>query len=73
MEDDMCGACSTHERDENTKFWLESFNGRDHSKDRGVDGEIILKWILGKYSWSAWTGRVWMMKLRKKRWDGRGM
>jgi hypothetical protein len=30
-------------------FWLKSLKGRDHLKDLGVDGRIILKWILGKY------------------------
>jgi hypothetical protein len=27
---------------------LESLKGRDHSEDLGVDGKIILKWIIGK-------------------------
>jgi hypothetical protein len=30
------------------KFWLESLRGRGHSDDLGVDGRIILKWILRK-------------------------
>jgi hypothetical protein len=29
-------------------FWLESLKGRDHSKDVGADGRIILKWISRK-------------------------
>jgi hypothetical protein len=31
-----------------TKFWLENLKGRDHLEDKGVDGKIILEWILGK-------------------------
>jgi hypothetical protein len=30
-------------------LWLENLKGRDHLKDLGVDGRIILEWILGKY------------------------
>jgi hypothetical protein len=31
-----------------TKFWLEGLKGRDHSEDLGIDGKIILEWILRK-------------------------
>jgi len=27
---------------------MENRKGRDHSEDIGVDGRIILEWILGK-------------------------
>jgi hypothetical protein len=30
------------------QFCFESQKGRDHLRDRGVDGKIILKYILGK-------------------------
>jgi hypothetical protein len=30
-------------------FWVESLKERDNSKDIGLDGRIILKWILGKW------------------------
>jgi hypothetical protein len=26
--------------------WLENLEGRDHLEDLGVDGKIILEWIL---------------------------
>jgi hypothetical protein len=29
-------------------FGLGNLKGRDHLEDLGVDGKIILKWILGK-------------------------
>jgi hypothetical protein len=29
-------------------FWLENLMGRDHLEDLGVDGKIILEWILRK-------------------------
>jgi hypothetical protein len=45
----MGGACSTDGRDEmHTIFWLENLTGRDHLEDLGVDGKIILEWIVGK-------------------------
>jgi hypothetical protein len=31
-----------------TKFLLENLEGKNHSEDLGVDGKIILEWILGK-------------------------
>jgi hypothetical protein len=31
------------------KFWSENLKGRDYSEDLGVDGKIILEWILGKH------------------------
>jgi hypothetical protein len=31
-----------------TIFWLEDLKGRVQSEDIGVDGRIILEWILGK-------------------------
>jgi hypothetical protein len=31
------------------KFRSENINGKDQAEDLGVDGKIILEWILGKY------------------------
>jgi hypothetical protein len=31
-----------------TIFWLGNLKGRDHAEDIGVDGRIILEWILVK-------------------------
>jgi hypothetical protein len=41
----MGGAVSTHGR--------EKQKGRDHTEDLGVDGKLILEWILNK-----WSGKV---------------
>jgi hypothetical protein len=43
-----------------TIFRLENLKGRDHSEDKGVDGRIILEWILGKYGGKLWTARIWL-------------
>jgi hypothetical protein len=32
---------------------------RDHLEDQGIDGRIILRWILRKWDWGAWTGLIW--------------
>jgi hypothetical protein len=32
---------------------------RDHLKDLGVDGRIILKWILRKWT-RIWSGFIWL-------------
>jgi hypothetical protein len=31
-----------------TKIWLENMKERDHSEDLGIDGKIILEWIIGR-------------------------
>jgi hypothetical protein len=36
-------------------FWLENLKGRNRLEDLGIDGMIILEWILGKSG-----GKVWM-------------
>jgi hypothetical protein len=53
-EGEIGGTSSMHWKDEKCiKNCLENLKGRDHSKDLGVDREIILAWILGK-----WVGRL---------------
>jgi hypothetical protein len=36
-----------------TIFWLENLKGRVYLEDVGVDGKIILEWILGKWMGSC--------------------
>jgi len=47
----MDGTCSmlvrTESREKHTKFWSENLKRRDISEDLGVNGRVILKWILG--------------------------
>jgi len=39
-----------------TLIWLENLKRGDHSEDLDVDGNVILKWILGV----VWEGVDWM-------------
>jgi len=41
-----------------TKCYLETLNGREHSQVLSVDGRIILRWMLNK-----WSGSVMMWAL----------
>jgi hypothetical protein len=43
-----------------TKFWLENLKGKDHSEDLGIEGKIILEWILGKLGGKVWPGCIWL-------------
>jgi hypothetical protein len=38
----------------------ENLKGRDHLEDLGVDGKIMLEWIIGKYCRRLWTGFIWL-------------
>jgi hypothetical protein len=43
------GACGTHGRDGKCiKFLSVNVKGKDHSEVLGVNGKIILEWIIGK-------------------------
>jgi hypothetical protein len=33
---------------------------RDHLENLGVDGTIILEWILEKYVGRVWNGFIWL-------------
>jgi len=38
----------------NAMFWLENLEGRDNSENLGVNGKIILEWILEKQDEKVW-------------------
>jgi len=34
--------------------------GKNHLEDPGIDGKIILRWIIRKWDVGAWTGLIWL-------------
>jgi hypothetical protein len=43
-----------------TKFWLENMKGRGNLEDLGVDGKVMLEWILEREFGKVRTGFVWL-------------
>jgi hypothetical protein len=43
-----------------TGFWWGNLEVGDHLGDPGVDGRIILSWILRKWDKGVWTGSIWV-------------
>jgi hypothetical protein len=46
-------------REKGTGFWCQGPKERDHLKDRGVDGQMGLEWILGRLVGGVWSGFTW--------------
>jgi len=55
------GECSTYGRGEAyTGFWWGNLRERDHLKDPGVDGKIIIRWIFRKLDKEERKGSIWL-------------
>jgi hypothetical protein len=42
------------------KFKSGNLKGIDHPEDLGVDGKIILEWVLGEEGGKVWTEFMWL-------------
>jgi hypothetical protein len=52
-------ACMGEKRNTH-KILAAKYERIDYVKDLGVNGKIILKWILGKQGGKIWTGCIWL-------------
>jgi hypothetical protein len=43
-----------------TGFCWENLRERDHLEEPGVDGRVILRWIIRKCDIGEWTGLIWL-------------
>jgi hypothetical protein len=43
-----------------TVLWWRNLRERDHRGDAGVDGRIILRWIIRNLDVGVWTGLSWV-------------
>jgi hypothetical protein len=42
------------------RILVEKLKGKNHLRNQGVDGRIILRWIFRKYVVEVWTGFIWL-------------
>jgi len=43
-----------------TGFWRGNLRERDHLEFLGIDGKILLRWIIRKWGVRVWTGLIWL-------------
>ena len=43
-----------------TWFWWGNLKERDHLENPGIEGRIILRWILRKWVVGSWIGSNWL-------------
>ena len=43
-----------------TGVWWGNLREGDHLEEPGVDGRIILRWMLRKWDVGAWTVSIWL-------------
>ena len=62
IENEMGGACSAYgvREEAYTGFWWGNLSERDHFGYPGVDGRVILRWIIRKCDVGLWTGSSWL-------------
>jgi hypothetical protein len=56
----MGGACSAQEGEAYTGVWWGNLREKDHFRDPGVDGRIILRWIFSMCFVGVWIGSIWL-------------
>jgi hypothetical protein len=52
MKSEMGRACNIWETEVHIQYWWRNLEEREHWQDSGIDGRIILKWII-----KQWMGR----------------
>jgi len=56
----MCWTCGTYGGEAHKICWWGNLRARDHLKDVGLDGRIIIKRNLTGICWGLWTGWIWL-------------
>ena len=57
----VCGACSTYGKRRGVyRVLMWKSEGKNHLGNPGIDGRIILRWIVRKWDVGVWTGSSWL-------------